>query len=371
MTVHQKIGGTWTNLTGRAYVRHGGKWKPVKEIWSKHSGEWKRAWEYDITPPDPPVTSLELVETEYFESGELRTGRHIKVGVRTPGLAHDEDLKWIRVLTNQADDSPPSTQFGATHLNGRAEEYPNEPWSDFSFNGTWESRDGKDSSEFHYKKYPRNAGRDSQLESKTYYFTAWSLDDAGNWSVSTPASIFVPKKSVDAAEVRVKEVRFQAINAGSLDTDDEFTAGELRQEGSPLHRGVWTYGEQIKVVVGEQGPATIRSASIYIHRRNDTGPASANIWLFWHTYGSVGTFAEPFERNNITKVGVLNKGESKWFPLPEAMRTAIEDNNLRGFGLNHKDPAASRATASDFSVVRGLDETIRSGEVHITWTERL
>ena len=372
MSVHYKVGGQWKTVE-RPYRKITGKYRPVKEVWVKHGGSWTRCYEYDIVPPDVPAISLELVETVYFEREDgknvRKSGRYINVGVQSLGLNHDEDLQMIRVLTTQSNGKPPSTQFGSTYLPGRADNYPDEPWSDFSFNGHNNSPDGKASNVWRYKRWPRNATSSNQIAAGTYYFTAWARDDAGNWSAGNPAQIVVPKKKVDPTDLIVKEAKFQAVNAGTLRSDG-FVSGALVQDNRPVGRGIWLYGHQITNAVGEQGAAEVRNAQILVHRRKDDGEATANVYLYWHTYASVESLpAEPIRRD-ITKIGTIGKGESKWFAVPQAMITAIEDKNLKGFGLNQKATDSATATAADYSVVRNLNENLRTGEVNIVWVEK-
>lgn len=376
MTLHYKIGGVWTQVD-RPYLKNGNVWVPVNEVWVKSAGTWQQSYEYDITPSDPPTVSLEVVETEYWDNldglRQLKSGRHIKVGIRTPGIAHDTDLQFIRVLTNQADDSPPSTQYGATKLNGAQDGYPDEPWSDFSYNGFNNSNLTKDSSVYHYKTYPRNAGEDAALEAKTYYFTAWSKDNAGNWSDATAAAIVVPKKVVDGTNIKVKEVTFQVSGTGTI-TADGFTAGRLIQAERPeISRGIYLYGHQFTDNIGQQGPAVIKGAQIQIHRRADAGEPMANVYLWWHDYhnsDAIPVWAD-IDRNNVTLLGTIGKGDTKWFPLPDTHKTHLIAGDIKGFGLNQKDQSSAVGTAADFSVMKSMDDNLRTGQLHVVWTENL
>lgn len=374
MPVYYKIAGTWT-VVDRPYIKINNVQVPVKEVWVKRSGSWQQAYEFDETPPDPPVVSLEIVETSYWEEdgriGTKKTGRHVKVGVRSPGVSHDEDLKLIRVLSTY-NGKAPTTQYGGTYTSKSDEDFPDEPWSDFSFNGHNDSGNNKDSSVYHYKEWPRNANTSSQLEGQTtMHFTAWSQDLNGNWSTATAASIFIPKKSADGSEVIVKEARFQANNGGSHEAGGLFTPGQLVQASGPSSIGMWFYGNQITDNVGKQGPANIRNAQIYVSRVDDDGgAASANIYLYWHDYGSTGAISGNINRRGTTKVGTLAKGEAKWFDLPATMIEKLESRELKGFGLHRQDPDKASAFANDFSKVKSLTDDLRSGEVHVVWTEK-
>lgn len=373
MTLHFKTGGTWQQVT-RPYVRVGNVWKAVNEVWVKSGGTWQRSYEYDITPPDPPVLSLQLEDTTYWVDGKRLTGRHINVGVRSNGMVHDTDLAIIRVLARQPDGSggfkAPSTQFGATYIRGPQDGWLDEPWSDFSYNGVNNSPLTKDSSVMKYKTFPRNADNDAQLAMGRYFFTAWAKDVNGNWSNPTASYIDVPKKGTPGSDVFVKETRFQANNAGTM-SDSGFTAGELNQARGPK-RGIWFYGNSITDTIGSQGTPTIQKAQILVHRKNDSGAATANVYLWWHNYAGQGNLPgdHSYVRNQITKIGTINKGETKWFNLPDSYFPHLEADDIKGFGLHNQDPNAAGPADADFSVVRSVTDNIRTGEIHVTWTEK-
>jgi hypothetical protein len=301
-----------------------------------------------------------------------KTGRHLKVGTRTAGLSHDPDLQIIRVLARQADGSPPSTQFGTTYIRGRDDNFPNEPWSDFSFNTFNESSAGKDSTTWRYKQWPVNATASSQLAAGKYYFTAWSRDDNGNWSGAAPVEITVLKKGQDSADVISKTARLQTINSGTL-SNSGFSSGELVQAARDAQRGIYLYGHQITNAIGQQGKPFIKNAQILVHRKNDSGAAMANVWLWWHdcpTTAEIPPVNGDLTRHQITLVGQIAKGESKWFKIPDTHIVNMENDNVKGFGLNNKNPDAATATAADYSVVKAQSENLRAGELYLVWTEK-
>jgi hypothetical protein len=359
--VYFKISGAWTQVD-RPYVKVSGAWKPAKEVWVKRSGAWVQSYLFDITPPDPPTLSLEIVVTS---SG----GRHIKVGARSPGSSHDPNLKRIRVLTTY-NGKAPTTQFGGTYTRAADDNFPDEPWSDWSYNGFNSSPSGKDSSEYHYKTWPRSATPETTLAGgQTYYFTAWAEDVAGNWSVAQAALINVPKSGGDSNTV-VKEARFQVNTSGKL-VSSGFASGDLIQSGGPASRGIWLYGTEIRNNIGSQGPATIRSAQIRISRRDDTGQPTANLYLYWHDYAGAGSLPSSPTRHQATKIGQIAKGETKWFDLPSAFYSHLTGKDILGFGLDNKNPSFAAAQPSDYSEVQSVSDDIRTGEVHVVWSEDL
>jgi hypothetical protein len=165
----------------------------VKEVYVKRSGAWVKAYEYDVTPPNPPEISLGLVKTTYTANGKQQTGRHIKVGVRGSAVSHDPTLKRIRVLTTYAGKAP-TTYAGGTYHSTPDKQWPDEPWSEYYYNGYLGAPSSlKNSSSYVEREFPVNATNKTVVEPGVYYFTAWSEDINGNWSVGTAASITVPK----------------------------------------------------------------------------------------------------------------------------------------------------------------------------------
>lgn len=362
MSVHQKVNGVWVTAQ-RPYVKRGNVWTPAKEVYVKRSGVWVRAYEYDVTPPPSPLVSLEIVETSYGPKNASR-GEKIRVGVRMPGVQNNE-VRLIRVLTTYGGKAP-TTQFGGTYTSAPAENWPNEPWSDNRYTGT------QDTTEYRRKFWPRNAAASNQLVGgQTYHFTAWAQDDAGNWSAGTAATIVAPKKGVNAPNVLVKEGRFLPQYGGSWvgTASGSFVSGEMRQQGSPLSRGVFGYGGQIVNAVGQQGAATITGAQIYLVRDDDGGVANANVYLARH---GANTSAEivPATWSETTKLGTLSKGEGKWFSLPSVFRDNLS-STVRGFALIQKDPAKAAPGADDFTVLKSLTQSPRNGELHLVWQENL
>jgi hypothetical protein len=367
VSIHYKIAGVWTTVN-RPYIQLNNIQVPIKEVWVKRSGIWEQSYEYDVTPPDIPLVSLELVETTYWDEGKKRTGRHIKVGVRSPLSNHDEDLKMIRVLTTY-NDKAPTTQYGGTYTSKPDDNDPDEPWSDFSFNGHNGSKQGKDSSVWRYKTWPRNANNSSALEGqRDYHFTAWAQDLNGNWSAANPAVKHVPRANADGSDATVYEGRFQANGAGSI-VSGNYTAGPLVQASSPKSYGIWFYGTQMNRI-GAQGTAKVRTAQIYVSRVDSDGPTSSNIYLYWHEYGSNGALGTPVVRKGETKIGTLAKDESRWFDVPANMIEKMESRDLVGFGLYSQDINKASAFANDYSMVSSLTDNLRSGEVHVVWTEK-
>ena len=369
MSVHFKVSGAWKTVE-RPYTRYNGTWAPAKDVYVRRGGVWVRAYEYDVVPPSTPMLSLEVVETTYTEGGTKKTGRHIKVGVRSSKGTQDTDLRRIRVLTTYQGKQP-TTQYGGTYVAQPADNFEGEPWSDFQYNGYSGSLKSKPTNEFQYKRWPRNATNSNTLKGgETHYFSAWAEDMNGNWSTGVHAQITVPKLGVDAPNIKVKEGRFQVFSTGSF-TGGEFKGGQPIQRGNPASRGLFIYGNQVVGAIGSEGVAKIRSAQVLLKRDDDNGAPSANVYLAWSEKGSVAAINDggPEQKGGV-KIGELKKGESKWFPLPEAFRTELR-NNLRSLVLLNKDPNKASAFADDFSVMKSAAENARSGELHVVWEEEL
>jgi hypothetical protein len=373
MSLHIKVDGVWVQAE-RPYAKQNGVWVAGKEAWVKRSGNWVRAYEYDETPPDPPELTLNVVEDFDTINGKktLKT-RYIRVGVRQPGTQNDTDVKRVRVLTTYGG-LPPTSQFGGTFTSGQDNSWPDEPWSEWRYNSYGEH---KDSSVLSYKQWPRNASAGTIIAGdKTYHFTGWTQDDAGHWSPSTAHQIHVPKAGVDVPNVIVKEARFQANTSGAW-RDAGFQSGNLVQQKSPRSQGLWFYGNQIIDSVGSQTTKSetlkIRSAQIYVVREDDTGAASADIYLFWTPYGKVADLPPAgygIENLEVTRIGELAKGQAKWFELPASFKNNM-NTNIKGMGLHWKDPAKADASATDYSMITSTAISQRSGEVHVVWEEEL
>jgi hypothetical protein len=372
MSLHIKIDGVWTEVQ-RPYVKRNGVWVAASEAWIKDAGTWQRAYEYDVTPPNPPEIVLNIVEDFDTVAGKkvLRT-RYIRVGVRLPGSSNDPDARLVRVLTNYHG-NPPTTQFGGHYTSTPDHDWPKEPWSEWRFNGYG---DHNNTSNYTYKQWEPNVSAGFTLTGdKDYYFTGWSLDDAGNWSSATQAVIHVPKDSVDAPNVIVKEARFQPNSSGTWRSDG-FHGGDLIQQQSPRAQGIWFHGNQFTDSIGAQGAPTIRNAQIKITREGsdeDTGSANANLYLYWHTYAKVGDLPSAgsgLSEHETTKLGQLAKGESQWFTLPAAFSDNL-NTQVKGMGLFWKDPVKASAFPADYSRIVGTSQALRCGEVHVVWEEKL
>lgn len=361
MTLHFKDDtGTWVQVQ-RPYVKRSGVWAPVKQAWVKRSGTWTLAYEWDLTPSSPPEISLEVVD-----------GRYIKLGVRLPDASHDADLARIRVLvgTSGTDGKFPGTYLDAQYISKSDSSYPDEPWSEYYYNGykVGTSKDHNDSSSFVYKQYPLNPTADTNLTGGLVYrFSAWSMDNNGNWSVGTNAQITMPKTG-DSTQIN-KSARVQANTSGTFQSDT-WTGGDLYAANSPRRHGFWFYGNQVAQIVGQQGTPTIKNAQIFVSRTNDDGMPTANVYVGHNdSVGSVpGT--QP-TLSEITKLGTINKGQGKWFDLPSSWYGNL--TNLKSIGLWHQDPNKAAANADDFIQLNGIDNAagaVRSGELYLVWSEQ-
>lgn len=369
MSLHLKVDGAWVTCE-RPYVKQNDVWVGAHEAWVKRSGAWVMAYEYDVTPPNAPEISLNVVEDFDSQDGSKKLkSRWIRVGVRLPGGANDEDARLVRVLTDYAGEAP-TTQFGGTYTAASDKTWENEPWSEWRYNSYGPH---KDSSEYAYKQWPRNPDPGTIINGdKTYHFTGWALDANGNWSIATAAKIHIPKASVNVPNVIIKEARFQPNTSGSWRSTG-FAAGDLIQQKSPRSQGLWFYGTQFTDSMGAHGAITVRDASIRISRADDGGQANANVYLFWTEYGSVGALpavGANLNKHEVTKLGELAKGQTKWFTLPRAFKDEL-NKNLKGMGLDWKDPAKADAFPEDYSTVVSTAVDLRCGEAHVVWEEEL
>lgn len=369
MALYQKVDGVWT-LCQRPYVLRNGVWTALTEAYVKRSGAWVQAYEFDVTPPSPPEISLSISEDfDTIKGVKTLKSRWIRVSVRLPGASNDPDARLIRVLTDYAG-KPPTTQFGGTYTSSPDSTFPDEPWSEWRYN---EFGPHKDTSVEVIKQWPRNSSAGSIIKGdETYNFTAWALDNSGNWSAATAASIHVPKNSVDVPNVVTKEVRIQPNSSGSWRSTG-FVSGNVVAQKSPRSLGLWLYGNQMSDTIGQQGAVTIKSAQIYIKRSNDTGTANANVYLFWTTNGTVGGLPAPggsLGKTDVTKLGVLAKGQGKWFDLPTSFNADL-NKNIKGMGLDYKDPVKADAFPQDYSSMVSLASNLHSGELHVVWEEAL
>jgi hypothetical protein len=372
MTIYVRVNGVY-QAVDRPFVRVNGVYTGAKQVWVRNAGTYKSAYLFDITPPDPPLITTALIETRNDKN--VLTGRYIKVGVRLPGASNDPDARLVRVLTNYPaskddDTAKPSTQYGGTYTAEPDKTYPDEPWSEWRYNAYGSHKDT--SVEVFKQWYPNATTATDIVNDKTYYFTGWSVDDQGNWSVPTSAQLHVPKASVDTPPIVVKEARFQANTSGSW-TSSGFQSGKLIQRDSPRSRGLWLYGNQFTDSIGKDGAPTIRSAQVFIKREDDTGVANADIHLGWTPYGTVGSLPSPgggLTVNEIKKVGTLAKGKGDWFTIPSTFYADF-NNNIKGLELNYKDYLKAAASEKDFSVIQKIADNLRCGEVHVVWEEKL
>lgn len=369
MSLHLKVDGVWVTAE-RPYVLRNGVWTAGQSAYVKRSGVWVQAYDYDVTPPNPPEITLNLHEDR---NGSKLVSRWLRVGVRLPGGANDPDARLTRILTTY-EGKPPTTQFGGTFTSAVDASYAGEPWSEWRYN---EFGPHKDTSVYIYKQWPRNAKAGTIIAGdKTYHFGGWSLDRDGNWSTVNQASFKVPKASVDAPNIIIKEARFQPNSSGSW-TSDGFVSGDLVQQASPHSTGLWFYGHQFTDSIGAQTAGDehikVTNSQIYVIRGDDDGQANANVYLFWTTYDQVSALpakGQAITRNEITKLGTLAKGQAKWFDLPDKYNDNL-NKSIKGLGLDGKDPSKATSYPEDYSTVTSTATNLRCGEVHIVWQETL
>jgi hypothetical protein len=370
MTVYKKIDGVWTPASSISLKRNG-VYVPVTGAYVKRSGVWEDAYIYDVEPPPPPVLTMTIVD-RLTSSGTLHY-RFLTIGVSVAGATHNTNVRRVRVLTTY-NGAHATSQYGGTYHATPASNYPGEPWSEWRYNGFGSGDHHPDTSVQHYKRFPVNATTATKLVAgQVYHFRAWTEDMYGNWSTSTALSITGPKTTIDSANVAHKAARFQPLESGTR-TSTAFTHGQLIQQGAnPLSRGMWFYGQQIADAVGYSGTATIKQAQILLSRKDDGGSPTANVYIARHNYASASALPPPGTVMSIaesTKLGTIAKGETKWFALPESMHDNLAAST-RGYVLLEKDPIKAAPFADDYTVLKGTDEYIRSGELYVSWSEAL
>ena len=188
-------------------------------------------------------------------------------------------------------------------------------------------------------------------------------------------SIHIPKDSQATANIITKEARIQPNSAGSWKNADGFHSGDLIQQKSPRSMGLWFYGNQFgDSFAVSAANTTVKSAQIFIQRDvEDTGAANANIYLFWTTYGTIASLpsvAHGLDKNETDKLGALAKGQGKWFNLPNSFYADLKSGNLKGLGLDWKDPSKADANTNDYSRVMSVADNLRCGEIHLVWEEK-
>jgi hypothetical protein len=354
-----KIDGAWTPVK-RPYVKVGNIWKPVKKRFHKEAGQWAEEWAFDTTPPNPPELSLQLIPAS--------NPRYIRVGARLPGTVHDSGLRRIKVHAARSSGIL-STQFGSGMITGNDASYPKEDWSNWWYNDAHPggTSDHGNSHEYDYKEYPVNPTDATNLPGgQRYYFAAWAEDLEGNWSIGTFANIWMPKQGVSTERKVLKEANVEANRAGYLNgSGDTFTEGDLVVSSNPVSNGIWFHGGKFTNSVGLDGPPTITSARIRVSRGNDAGQPTANVRLFWHSKADPTQLPIPYtEQMDPTVVGTINKGETKWFDIPQAWWSKF-NTQIRGFGLKQS------SGAQDYLVANSLATDLRSGAVHLVWEEDL
>lgn len=364
-------GGLWTQINGgwtpvqAAYVKRNGAWVRVTEAHVKTGGSWVRSFVYDVTPPNAPTLSVDLVND------------HLRVGVRLPDVNHVSDLAEIRVLYGGTT-AFPATPNSSGYVRRSDNTFPDEEWSSYYYNGykipLRKCHD--DSSVTVYKQYPVNASSDTKVDPGTYYFSAWAMDLVGNWSLASNTKFVVPKDYTNAAIGF--SGRFDPNTSGTWKNGDTFTPGDLTQSASTAQFGVWYHGHEFTNTIGKTGTPKIKSAKIYCYRdANDTGEANAQIYAFWHGDGAQGSTSP--DRKGTANIGTLAKGQSKWLDLPDAHLSALESGSVYGFGLYNRDPTKAGANPEDYSLITGslpddqgnlTAANTQSGEVYVVWTEK-
>ena len=365
MTLYKKQGGAWVPAQ-RVYVKHAGTWVPSDLVYVKRLGAWHITYAYDTTPPPAPQLTLSIIDTDEWVGGSKVYGRHINVGVRLPSDTADAGLALIRVLSTYAG-AAPTTQYGGTYTSEPQNAWPEEAWSDFHYNHYQGVVASHQSNSVATKTWPPNASTAANLSAGTYHFAAWAMDDAGNWSAGTFATIDLPRRGIDTANLTVKEKRFPAVYTGTW-SEGSFTYGPMIQSALPRGQGVLFYGTGLNEVI-TTGNGGVRKAQLRLERSNDTGQGQANVWLARHNAPTAAGFGEDAVWSDGHLVGTIGKGETKWFDLPSSWYEPLANGEIKGFVLLHKDPSKTHASPEDYSVMNSYVDSIRSGELHVIWTE--
>lgn len=363
MPVYKKQGDVWTPAA-RVYTKVDGVYRPADQVWVKYNGAWTKAHEYDVTPPPAPILNIDLVEYD-------GAGRHLVVGV-SPNVA-DPGLRRVRVLTTYMGKMP-TTQYGGNYVGAPQNDSPWENWSDFYFNGFEGAQ--RDPERYYTKTWPRNATQASGIVAGPAHFAAWAEDSFGNWSPGTFRTFDVPKRDTGSGSTggiagtgtNARDKRFNVTNTGVW-SGGSFSYGRPTQAKGPVRRGTFFYGGAIKDDIGKSGKAKVRKAQIRMERRDDGGAGQANLYLAYHNFGQPENFAANASWSTPVRIGRIGKGEAKWFDIPKAWYTAIEKDQLKGFILLQKDPNKADAQANDFSIMNSKADSVRTGELHVVWTE--
>lgn len=350
MGIYIKVDGDYKLVTTPSVLRSG-VYTVLTHAYVRASGTYEMAYQADTSPPDSPELTLQLMEDRY-----------IRVGARIPGSSHDSTVKKIRIMVSR--DKQPTSPEGDGGVFEADANYPGETWSNWFFNNADDDvapfTDHGNTNEMDYKQYPPNPTGDTNLPDATrYYFSAWSQDFEGRWSPGTFTSIWKPKKSYPDP-IQIKEATFQASQAGTLTAQDTFVDGILKVQNSPVRDGVFYYGTKFSQAMGNFGNVTIKSAQILIVRRNDAGEPEANVRLAWHQQNKGDDIGDN-QMNEKTYIGKINKGEKKWFNIPETFWPNIVNEKVKGFCLVHGPGTGSYMEAKD------IDS--RCGDVVIHWTE--
>lgn len=364
---YKKTGGSWVYQDGRPYVRRPGTgWTPIEAAYVKRSGVWTEFYAFDATPPQAPALAMTEEITTYQSGGQTLRGRHIRVTVR-PNVV-DASVRRIRLLVSPS--AQPISQYDTSgYIASPDNSSPLEPWSEVYYNGY----NGQErlSSVTVAREWTRNPVDATTVPAGKYFFSAWAEDFSGNWSPGRFSSITLAGFST---ALPTFNARLTAQGSGTwtgASDGGSYVGGDLVQANSPQRRGVFFYGNAIRETLRRASDPEITSAQIFLHRRNDSGQDDANVYLMRHNH-QTREGMPTFDAIGATKVGTIAKGESKWFDIPGSYWNALGNGDVQGFALSNRrpddDPDTS-ATAKDYSVMKAVTETPRSGEVYLTFRD--
>lgn len=360
MVIYLKQDGAWTPTT-RAYLKRNGVWNPATEVYFKDT-TWKKANEWDKVPPPSPLLQLEV-------NADASDRQWVKVSVQLPG-AHNTDCALIRVNAVGTSTTYPSAPTGAGYVSAPWQSFPNEPWSDYYYNGykVGTTKDHDSTAEFVAKTYPNNRKATDDLKPGTYRFMAWSMDFDGNWSAGVPGFITVPDKGNPTLVNRT--ARFEPHTSGTWrGTGPAWTEGNAyvsNPTGSSYEVGAFYYGNLIPDVVGNVGTIVPKSAQIRITRLNDNGAPTANVYARPSEVSTPGGVRDDYWADPV-KIGQVSKGQSVWLPLPLTWFNKTNGNKMRSIHLTPTD-----TTATGYGVYQGVNQVEGQwiyGSIQLNWQE--
>lgn len=220
MTVYTKNAGVWKSAT--PYIKKNGVWTEATQVWTKDSGIWKLAYQADTTPPPVPSLTLTFIDNRYL---------NVSVQASTSDVP---DLAKVRLLVSSS--AFPATPFSSGFVSDVDLTYPGEAWSDLLYHQT---SGGHAVTDTVVKEWPLNPGSTKALTGgATYYFSAFAVDQRGNWSAGNFKSFKAPDRTggdpTTGTPIQTKVAEFLPKFSGSY-----YGTDALRWSGVYLYQGYW------------------------------------------------------------------------------------------------------------------------------------